>query len=275
MALDHQPLRGDDDGPQGDAKPAYIPHRPFIHSGYRSCRTVKDCFRSTLQWNNETLNIWTHLLGAVVFAVVLAYDVTVRFEQYNIADITDRLLIVSVLCVYMTTMLLSVTYHIFNCLSRSVYDVLLWYDFVGVGASIGVTVASGLFEAFYGHPYLRVFYLSIEGIIFIGAIPKLATDPSRHLFAMVVFTLIPTMHWFCLSTASGRVLFPRTVGVFVFLGVSYVIFEKNIPERFWPGTVDSLGASHQIWHVMVVVLTTWWHEILLEFVKCNLEITAV
>ncbi|XP_064485730.1 progestin and adipoQ receptor family member 3-like [Ornithodoros turicata] len=273
MTLEHERLHSDDDGPQGDAKPAYIPHRPFIHSGYRSCRTVKECFRSIIQWNNETLNIWTHLLGAVVFVGVLAYDTTVRFKQYNIADITDRLLIVSVLCVYMATMLVSVAYHTFNCLSRSVYDVLLWYDFAAVGASIGVTVASGLYLAFSGHPYLQALYLSIEGIIFIAAMPKLTTDPSRHLCAMIVFTVIPTMHWFYLSTPSSHVLFPRIIALFMFSGTTYVIFEKKIPESSWPGTFDHVGSSHQIWHVMVVVLTMCWHETSLEFVKCNMKLT--
>ena len=43
------------------------------------CRSPQgwlQCLRSVLSLHNETLNIWTHLLGAVFFLVLLAWDCT-------------------------------------------------------------------------------------------------------------------------------------------------------------------------------------------------------
>jgi hypothetical protein len=32
-----------------------------------------DCFASLFQWHNETLNIWTHLLGSLFFMALIIY----------------------------------------------------------------------------------------------------------------------------------------------------------------------------------------------------------
>lgn len=44
--------------------------------------------------------------------------------------------------------------------------------------------------------------------------------------------------WFCLE------------GVFYIAGV--LLYAAKVPERFWPGKFDIVGASHQIFHVLVL-----------------------
>eukprot|EP01083_Nonionella_stella_P152883 490516_1 len=44
----------------------------FIQNGYRNfCFSVKGCLKSIFTLHNETLNIWTHLLGCCVFGALL------------------------------------------------------------------------------------------------------------------------------------------------------------------------------------------------------------
>ena len=78
--------------------PDYQRSNPYIHTGYRAPQvsgtsidlnstkishpqTWSQCARSVLQFHNETLNIWTHLLGAFAFlALLLWYSMQDCFE---------------------------------------------------------------------------------------------------------------------------------------------------------------------------------------------------
>ncbi|CAL4138763.1 unnamed protein product [Meganyctiphanes norvegica] len=62
--------------------PSYLQHNPYIKEGYRANLTPADCFRSIFYWTNETLNIWSHLLGFIVFLSLLIYDVLVVYHAY-------------------------------------------------------------------------------------------------------------------------------------------------------------------------------------------------
>ena len=50
--------------------PAWSVHNKYIHTGYRTNFGWRDAFRSVLMIHNETANIWTHLLGLLIFAVI-------------------------------------------------------------------------------------------------------------------------------------------------------------------------------------------------------------
>ncbi|KAL0786604.1 hypothetical protein Bca101_002850 [Brassica carinata] len=47
--------------------PGYLQDNEFIHDHYRCQWSLRDTFLSTFSWHNETLNIWTHLIGFVLF----------------------------------------------------------------------------------------------------------------------------------------------------------------------------------------------------------------
>ena len=48
----------------------------------------------------------------------------------------------------------------------------------------------------------------------------------------------------------------KAAGWFALMGASYilgvVVYISRIPERFYPGTFDFIGQSHNIWHLFVV-----------------------
>ncbi|KAL2929775.1 Heptahelical transmembrane protein 1 [Bienertia sinuspersici] len=50
--------------------PDYMKDNEFIHKYYRAEWPLKQAFFSLFRWHNETLNVWTHLLGFALFVVL-------------------------------------------------------------------------------------------------------------------------------------------------------------------------------------------------------------
>ena len=48
---------------------------PFILTGYRDKTTFLGCLKSLLVLHNETINIWTHLLGFLFFVGIFLRDI--------------------------------------------------------------------------------------------------------------------------------------------------------------------------------------------------------
>lgn len=52
---------------------AYLADNSYIRSGYRINYSVRDCVRSLFELHNETLNVWTHMVGSFVFLALMLY----------------------------------------------------------------------------------------------------------------------------------------------------------------------------------------------------------
>ena len=54
--------------------PDFIQDNEYIKTGYiLHCNTFKKTFKSLFMWHNETINIWSHLLGALFFFALIFY----------------------------------------------------------------------------------------------------------------------------------------------------------------------------------------------------------
>ena len=82
---------------------------PAITSGYRRQLGYGDCFRSVFSLHNETVNIWTHLLGFLCFLVLMVKDLA--WAQEHIRDIADYGATAVQLLTYQVCMLASSLFH--------------------------------------------------------------------------------------------------------------------------------------------------------------------
>ncbi|GFS23825.1 progestin and adipoQ receptor family member 3 [Elysia marginata] len=90
---------------------------PYVLHGYR-CRLPPDlCMKSLVFWTNETLNIWSHLLGFFIFLLLVLYDNIIALPQIN-GSLADHFIITLGLFCFMFCMLCSTGYHIFYCHSE-------------------------------------------------------------------------------------------------------------------------------------------------------------
>ncbi|OQR66811.1 progestin and adipoQ receptor family member 3-like [Tropilaelaps mercedesae] len=222
--------------------PEWLRNNHFIRYGYLVHCSPRECVRSLLQWHNETVNIWSHLLGFFVLLAILFYDIFYRLPLIG-ASKQDTVACVLVTATYMCT-----------------------------------------FYAFHANPFWQRFYLTTEFII-VSAIylttfhPVMGLpvyEPRRNvLIAMyVAAALIPTGHWVLLDglhSSIVQLLLPRVIIMFVYAGLAFVIFARRFPECLYPGTVDYFGASHQIWHLFVILAELSWHETGFMFLQCHLQ----
>ena len=54
--------------------PKFMQDNEYIKTGYLlNCTNLKKTFKSLIMWHNETINIWSHLLGALFFFILIFY----------------------------------------------------------------------------------------------------------------------------------------------------------------------------------------------------------
>ncbi|XP_045116629.1 progestin and adipoQ receptor family member 3-like isoform X5 [Portunus trituberculatus] len=213
--------------------PPYLRTNPYIIKGYRANLSTLQCFRSLFSWNNETLNVWSHLAGFLVFLGLLVYDVVFVFHQYR-GTRHDALVVAFVLVSFMVCMLLSSLYHTLNCRSEESCRRWLSYDIFGISASFLAIFLSGIYYGFWCPEYLSIrnTYMALVGCLFFGA---------------MIFLLNPRCSFLASSSCTSSAGRPCLC--------TWARFLRGIS---------------QLWHLIVVVALFYWHQTGLLYAKFRL-----
>ncbi|XP_051475165.1 progestin and adipoQ receptor family member 3 isoform X3 [Apus apus] len=233
--------------------PVFLKDNPYITDGYRAYLPSRLCLRSLFILSNETVNIWSHLLGFVLFFTLGIYDLTAVLPAAG-ASREDFVICSVCLFCFQVCMLCSVGYHLFCC-HRSEKTSRRWMALDYAGISIGILgcYVSGVFYAFYCnniHPsYLTQQWHRLRSIIFCS---------------VSGYGIIPTIHWVWLNGGVGASIVqefaPRVVVMYFIAAVAFLFYISKVPERYFPGQLNYLGSSHQVWHILAVVMLYWWHQ---------------
>lgn len=249
-----------------DDLPLWRRDNQFILSGYRAdSNSYWKCFTSLFYVHNEFVNIWTHLLGAVVFPVVGAWLYSVTAPRYASADGSDVLVCACFFGGALLCLGMSATFH---ALSNHSKDVARWGNKLDYSGIIFLIVGSYVPALYYGLfclPKLMAFYMS--GIFLLGFgcgvvswVDKFRSPAWRPYRAMMFVGLgmsgiIPV----CQSLAIyGYENLDQRMGLrwVLFEGFLYVfgafLYAVRWPERSFPGTFDIWGSSHQLFHVLIL-----------------------
>ncbi|XP_067008952.1 progestin and adipoQ receptor family member 3 [Anabrus simplex] len=259
--------------------PNYLKFNPYIKSGYRGYLTTKMCLESIFWWTNETVNIWSHIFGWMLFLGLTLYDLVLL----NIhASFADKFIVALLLACFQICMILSSLYHTFSCRSEKDYMCFLSFDLFGIALSLLAIYMSGVYYAFWCHKPWQMFYLITVCAIFISAmviqIPKFNVDSNVKLIVFVswaAYGVVPTFHWTIimggLSNPVVELLLPRVLGMYAISGLAFFIYISKIPERFLSGRVDYIGSSHQWWHLFVVIALYYWHNTGIKYVEYRMN----
>ncbi|PWZ00517.1 HlyIII-domain-containing protein [Testicularia cyperi] len=159
----------------------------------------------------------------------------------------------------------SATYHTIQCHSEHVSKQFNKLDYVGIVVMIVGSFLPALHYGFYCHPEYQILYS--VGVTLLGAAamytviaPRYATPAFRPyrtaifvaLGLSAVFPVAHVVHFYGYDTITQTMglRFLITSGALYVVGA--LLYALRIPERFAPGRFDLLGASHQIFHVLIL-----------------------
>ena len=277
---------------------------PFVYSGYRiPCYDDFKCLKTITFLHNETVNIWSHLLGALLFIGIL---VNWFIKDYNTSPILERIAVIFYLTSVIFLLICSTSYHLSIGHSVEKANNCQCYDWFGVSFVIaGYAFFTSYFELYeYGFKnsfiIFNVFLISfmilsyqivkeslheIHGDLKINnknedkenEKDSIETNPHNSLyirtFIMAFYSLAVLTSWLIHYFLEGMIMKPEMkkhlIGILLtylaYLSVLFKVF--FLPERLSPYTFDIFGYSHQIFHIGVVIgAFILWNTYRLDYV---------
>lgn len=248
--------------------PAWQRDNEFILTGYRRIQySWRGCAYSIFGYlHNETVNIQTHLFGAVLFGVLLSTFHQVYLARFDSTTWADYAVFTIFLSAAVFCLLTSSFYHTFSVHSREVALRCNAVDYAGI---IVLTVGSAfpcIYYEFFCDTLLQTTYLVVMVLVGTGA-AYIVLDPeyckpthrgarTTVFIALGLSAIFPVTHGL-LTHGFAKLLTEMGFGWLVAAGALYIsgalLYANRVPERFAPGAFDRLGASHQIFHVCVVL----------------------
>lgn len=113
--------------------PDYLRHNPHITHGYRVNLTLKQTTFSLFHWHNETLNVWTHLGGLLLFVILALASYTTWLNRAVFGELfSSTVFFLSA----MMMLLFSSIFHLYSCCSSGHYDFTAKLDYSGIAILI-------------------------------------------------------------------------------------------------------------------------------------------
>ena len=158
----------------------------------------------------------------------------------------------------------SAAYHLFFPRNPKWYSILQRLDYAGIAVLIGGSAFLTIRYGFYCHPRLQYFYWALVSVmcaaglavsVVLGGVTPAVRAGSFVLMGACVG--LPVVHMFFLRQQPDFPIMGGSIICIAFLYVlGAVLFATKIPERFFPGRLDTWFHSHQIFHVLVVLAAT-------------------
>ncbi|XP_069580851.1 progestin and adipoQ receptor family member 3-like isoform X4 [Brachyistius frenatus] len=147
--------------------PVFLRENPYITDGYRAYLPSRLCIKSLFILSNETVNIWSHLLGFLLFFCLGVYNMAAVLPAVGASGEDYVIYSVGLFC-FQLCMLCSVGFHLFCC-HRSEKTSRRWMALDYAGVSIGILgcYVPGVFYTFYCH---NAFIPRVLGMYFIAAL---------------------------------------------------------------------------------------------------------
>ncbi|KRX03856.1 hypothetical protein PPERSA_04651 [Pseudocohnilembus persalinus] len=270
MFLDQTPFLG-----RIDEAPQYIIDNVYILTGYRiNFHSSYMILKSLFMIHNETLNIWTHLIGCII-AIAMCVDIAL-YDPYPGRELSKWpifMFVISGMCCFG----FSSCYHLFFVKNPYIAKILLRLDYAGITFLICGSTFPLTYYGFYCQQAFQWFYLSlifgIGMVVFtITMMDFIYAEKYRHIKSLIyafygafcglsIIQLLIQEHLQGqnpnLPCTSSTLFYYVTMGFVDYTGL--YIYALRQPEKNFPGKFDICGHSHQIMHVsnMVGMLVTY------------------
>ena len=246
------------------------PHvrQPFISLGYR--RPLRHPYRlgaaaaaGLFSWHNETLNVWSHLLG-LLWALSRLAETLAADGVAPVAKAAVGAFDVSAVAVLAA----SATAHLFAPVLPPGPARLLWrVDHVGIVVAICGSYVPGIRYGFRCHLVPGAAYGAITAAGLVASMHLTFYPTEKHgrdwlRIAALSFTtgfgLVPLAHFCTFAPPEDiRALVPGLLAMFGFYALGVAFFLSFVPERISPAVGELVG-SHALWHVCIVAALWSW-----------------
>ncbi|KAH8585633.1 mPR-like GPCR protein [Bisporella sp. PMI_857] len=232
----------------------------FILTGYRP---VSGSFRKSLtslqHVHNEIVNIYSHLLGAILFAILPIY-VSIRVRnQHSAIQIGDVIGFATFFFGVVLCFSLSASFHIMSNHSEKVAAYWNQFDYLGITILIWGSTVPSVYYGFYCDQNLQKLYWAVVCTIATFT-PKFRHPTFRPyrtamyaflgLSSIVFITHGLIIYGWEVQNHRMSLLYMLITAMLNLLGA--VVYAAKIPERWFPLRYDIYGCSHQIFHCIVV-----------------------
>ncbi|KAI1391691.1 hemolysin-III channel protein-like protein Izh2 [Hypoxylon trugodes] len=239
-----------------------------IRTGYRpECDSLASCLHSWTYIHNETVNIFSHIIGAVIFLALPLYVFKTEVPpRYKLATITDILVCSTYFLGVGVCFAFSTFFHTFMCHSEAVYSLGVKLDYQGIillmwGANVPLI--------YYSIPCDlsgQIAYWTLNTILAVlcslaAFHPSIGGPHLGHIraylfatfgFCSVIAPILIGVLKHGSEEQSHRVGFGWIGATVLFDGTGVIIYATKFPERWYPRVFDIFGASHQVMHIMVL-----------------------
>ncbi|KAJ8273441.1 hypothetical protein GJAV_G00101650 [Gymnothorax javanicus] len=244
-----------------------------IHGGYRSLhRPWRYYMLSLFHRHNETVNVWTHLLGALL--VLLRFGQLA--ETVDFAGDPHAWPLLVLLLSSLTYMSFSAAAHLLAAKSEFCHFAFFFLDYVGVGQYQYGSAAAHFYYAMEEDWHRHVGGVFMPAAAFLSCLSCLGCCYGKYWnhslpnWVRKVGQVVPSSLAYAWDTSPvfHRVLsHPSTVGAAPDLALPFhcgqvgfflssaVFFMQPLPERCFPGRCDFLGQGHQLFHILLVLCT--------------------
>ncbi|ORZ04725.1 putative hemolysin-III channel protein Izh2 [Lobosporangium transversale] len=254
-----------------DDLPTWMRDNPSILTGYRrQTFSYKKCLASLLFLHNESVNIWSHLLGALACVIIAPLIYTNVFQTLDTILWAD--IVVFYIFLFGAVICLSISgfFHTFSCHSEPVCGHWNRCDYVGIVLLITGSYIPSTYYMFYCFKTWQILYSALITVFGIATIisvirPELRRPHYRWIRSVMflalgfsgIFSLIHAAFLYGFSLGQKAI----ALDYLLYMAASYVIgallYASRTPEKFFPGKFDHFGSSHQIFHICVLMGVTF------------------
>jgi adiponectin receptor len=245
-----------------------VSENEFVHTGYRPpSNSVPKSARGIWAVHNETINIWSHIIGCVMFLAIPIYVFTTEIPpRYQVATAEDIAVCTAYFVGVAICFFLSATYHTLSNHSLRYHSFTVQLDYLGILILMYTAMIPLIYYGFVCDHRLRNIYWALvsvlAGLCALSTMhPRFHTPKAKQLrgafySAFGASSFAPIIHavaiygWEVQKDRMGLIWW-ALVAVFNLIGV--FAYGLKVPERLFPGRFDIVGQSHQILHVSVII----------------------
>ncbi|GMM32377.1 PAQR-type receptor [Martiniozyma asiatica (nom. inval.)] len=260
----------------------------FIINGYIfETNNFLHCIQTLFIFNNESVNIFTHLIPGTLLPLsllmIVPYLLThsnfikyippfiIYLPMFDTTSNVDHAIFALFTLGFMSCLSCSAIFHTLKIHSKWVAAMGSKLDYAGIILLIATSIIGIIHYSFIDEEIARLTFISTTSIIGMLALcitwhPKFGTSEWRSIrtvtFILFSFSgLVPIIYGvnkfgIVESVDRGGLKFVGLEGLSYLTGAG--LYARRFPESLSPGSFDMIGHSHQIFHILVV-FGAWFH----------------